>query len=55
MKETKREMTEGEELIKEFLEEQSIDFEQEKEIHGLKEDSKPFRIADFYLTNTQSP
>jgi hypothetical protein len=45
----KREMSEGEELIKEFLEEEAIDFKQEVEIPSLKEDDKLFRKADFYL------
>ena len=46
---TKREMTEGEELIKEFLEGEGIDFKPEVEILNLKEDNKPFRKADLYL------
>lgn len=46
----KRFESEGEELIRLYLEENDIKFEQEKEIHGLMGDNKPFRKADFYLS-----
>ena len=45
----KREMSEGEELIKEFLEEENIKFGQEVEINNLMGDNKSIRKADFYL------
>src|SRR3989344_6070820 len=41
--------SEGEEIIKEFFEEKSIDFKQQVKIEDLKNDDKPYRIADFYL------
>ncbi len=43
-------MTEGEEYIKYFLEDLNIKFVPQKQIK-LKGDSKPYRIADFYLPN----
>ena len=47
MKNTKE--TEGEDLIADFLEEKSIEFERYKKINGLNNDDKTFREADFYL------
>jgi hypothetical protein len=41
--------TEGEEFVMDFLKEIGIKFEREKKIVGLEKDSKPYRIADFYL------
>lgn len=41
--------SEGEELIKEFLEEKGIEFKQEKKILNLKGDYADYRVADFYL------
>jgi hypothetical protein len=41
--------TEGEEMIKDFLLESNIKYEEQKKIPTLKNDSKKFRIADFYL------
>lgn len=42
-------MTEGEEFIAEYLESEGIDFREEELIEGLKNDTKEFRKADFYL------
>ena len=47
MKTTKE--TEGEDLIADFLEEKSIEFERYKKINNLNNDDKTFREADFYL------
>ena len=41
--------SDGEELIKEFLEETDIKFKREQKIADLKGDFKPYRTADFYL------
>ena len=51
MENTKHTSTEGEEMISDFLFENNIKYEKEKKISGLKNDSKTFRIADFYLPN----
>lgn len=42
-------MSEGEEFIRDFLDEQGITWKSEKELRNLKGDSKSFRVADFYL------
>jgi hypothetical protein len=42
------EMSEGEEILKEFFEDQRIEYEREKEIR-LDGDEKQFRKVDFYL------
>ncbi len=47
MKKTKE--SEGEEIIRLFLEEKGIRFIQEKEISDLEGDYKQYRLADFYL------
>jgi len=47
LKKTKE--SEGEEIIRLFLEEKEIRFVQEKEIPHLKGDYKQYRVADFYL------
>jgi hypothetical protein len=44
-----KKLTEGEAMIGDILFHLNIKFEEQKEIHGLKNDSKSFRIADFYL------
>ena len=49
MNQPTKEMSEGEEIIKEFLEAEGYSFEQEKEISNLKNDTKSIRRADFYL------
>lgn len=41
--------SEGEELIEEFLDEKSINFEREKKIVNLEDDYADYRVADFYL------
>ncbi len=41
--------SEGEEIIKEFLEENNIKFEREAKIKNLKYDYTAYRVADFYL------
>ena len=41
--------SDGEELIKEFLQETDIKFKREKKVTNLKGDYKPYRTADFYL------
>lgn len=43
------ESSEGERIIEFYLEDQNIKYESEKEIRSLKNDSKGYRIADFYL------
>ena len=45
----KQKMSEGEEVIKEFLEEEGIGYEFQKEISRLANDEKEFRVADFYI------
>jgi len=42
-------MTEGEDFIAEYLESEKIGFRTEEIIEGLKNDTKGFRKADFYL------
>ncbi|RZK09660.1 MAG: hypothetical protein EOO46_13160 [Flavobacterium sp.] len=42
-------MTEGENFIKEFLDEKKIKYRPQQPIDGLENDSKSHRIADFYL------
>lgn len=42
-------MSEGEEIICDFLEQEGIKYEQEVELSQLRDDSKQFRRADFYL------
>jgi len=42
-------MSEGEEVIKEFLDEEDIRYEFQKIVKDLKGDKKEFRIADFFL------
>ncbi len=49
MKIETRKETEGEEIIRMFLEDEAIEFKQEVEIPGLTGDFADFRIADFYL------
>jgi hypothetical protein len=51
MKTVKRELSEGEELIKEFLDEAGYKYETDVIIERLKEDKSPYRTADFYLIN----
>jgi len=42
-------MTEGEEFIVEFLEDNNIKYRREEPIIGLNNDTKNYRVADFYL------
>ncbi len=42
-------MTEGEEFISYFLEDNGFDFREQEMIEGLANDSKQHRVADFYL------
>lgn len=42
-------ISEGEEYIRDFLEEWNIKYEREKEVLGLVGDTKSYRRADFYL------
>lgn len=43
------ELSEGEEIIRDFLEDEGFTFKREVELNGLFNDSKSFRRADFYL------
>lgn len=45
----KNKCSEGEELIKEYLDAEGIDFKPEEKIENLKGDDIPYRKADFYL------
>ncbi len=45
--------SDGERAIRAALDNLNIIYEQEKEIFGLKKDSKKYRIADFYLPDYQ--
>lgn len=45
----KPKITEGEEFIRDYLDRHQIKYEEQKEIHGLKNDTKKHRIADFWL------
>jgi hypothetical protein len=42
-------MSEGEEFIRDFLDEEGFTWKSEAELRNLKGDSKSYRIADFYL------
>lgn len=42
-------LSEGEELIEDFFIEKNMKYKSQQKIHGLKNDTKTFRIADFYL------
>jgi len=42
-------MSEGEQFISEFLKNESIEYRREEVIEKLRNDSKNFRVADFYL------
>ncbi|MCR4284654.1 MAG: hypothetical protein NUV97_01255 [archaeon] len=50
MKKKKYDLTEGEEIIKDYLDSEDIKYEIQKEIGPLIEDSYEKRISDFYLT-----
>jgi hypothetical protein len=39
----------GERIIRQSLDELKIDYEEQRIIHGLRGDTKSYRIADFYL------
>lgn len=41
--------TKGEKIIEFFLDDEGISFKKEEEIHGLKDDYREFRKADFFL------
>ena len=49
MKEVNKYVSEGEELIKEFLEEKGIKVKEQVKIPKLKNDYADYRVADFYL------
>jgi len=42
-------ISEGEEFIMDFFKQYGIKYQFQKNIEGLKDDTKAFRVADFYL------
>lgn len=45
----KNTISEGEEFIMDFFKQYGIKYQYQKKLEGLKDDSKSFRVADFYL------